>query len=93
MNPWAILTLAISVSLPIGASAQVDNYAPYHTLLSKECRSKHLEWLSPADLNDMIIIDFEGSLSKNTKMKLDRANDEKTACANVMMGASIPIIV
>lgn len=36
----------------------------------------------------MIITDFEGSLPKNTKNKIDRANDEKTACANVQMGAT-----
>jgi len=88
MRLGATLLLAISVSLPIGASAQVDNYTRYHELLAKECGAKHLEWLSAADLNDMIIIDFEGSLSKNRKMKLDRANDEKTACANVTMGAT-----
>jgi hypothetical protein len=88
MKLWIKLPLAISISLPIGASAQIDNYTPYHELLAKLCPAKHLEWVSPGQLNDLIMIDFEGSLTKTIKAKIDRANDEKVACANVIAGAT-----
>lgn len=82
------LTLVLIFGGSIAASAQSQNYAPYNNLLAKECGAKHLAWISPADLNDMIIIDFEGALPKAMKTKLERANDEKVACANVTMGAT-----
>jgi hypothetical protein len=83
----ATLSLALFVSLPTGVSAQVDNYTPYHELLAKYCGPKHLEWISPGALND-IIDDFATSLPKKLRTKLDRANDQKIACANVIVGAT-----
>lgn len=85
MRLQATLLLAISVSLPIGASAQVDNYTPYHELLAKECRAKHLEWVSPGDL-DLLITDFHDALPEAQRINLDRANDANTACALVVAG-------
>jgi hypothetical protein len=81
------IPLVLLVSLPVSASGQVDNYTPYHVLLAKECGAKHLEWISPGQLND-VILDFEGALPKSAKAKLDRANNEKIVCANVEMGAT-----
>ncbi|SRR5579883_247469 len=83
-----LTALLLIFGFPLAAFGQSQNYAPYTDLLAKECGTKHLEWISPADLNDMIIIDFEGTLPKNLKRKLDAANDEKTACANVIAGAT-----
>jgi hypothetical protein len=83
----ATLLLAISVSLPIGASAQVDNYTPYHELLAKECGAKHLEWVSPAGL-DLLITNFHDALPEAQQSNLDRANDADTACAKVMAGVT-----
>jgi hypothetical protein len=65
------------------ASAQIDNYTLYNGLLAQECRASHLEWLSPAQLNDLIEIDFEGSLPKAEKAKLQRADNQKAMCATV----------
>jgi hypothetical protein len=87
-NKKTVLLSAMLSSLPVYGAAQIDNYQPYHILLARECPANHLEWLSPADLNDMIVIDFKGSLAPSQKATLDRANDEKLACANVTMGAT-----
>ncbi len=85
MTRWSLSPLAILTCLPINASAQVDNYRPYHWLSAKECGAKHLEWLSPADLDERIE-GFDETLTENTKANLDKASDEKTACANLSMG-------
>ena len=85
MRLRAALLLAISINLPIGASAQVDKYTPYHELLAKECGAKHLEWVSPADL-DLLITNFHDALPKAQQSNLDRANNAATACAQVIAG-------
>jgi len=82
-----LLSVMLS-SLSVCATAQIDNYQRYHNLLAQKCPAVHLEWLSPADLNDMIVIDFKGSLNALQRTMLDIANDEKIACANVTMGAT-----
>jgi hypothetical protein len=79
------LALLAAVLCPLSTDAQVDNYKPYHFLLARECPSKHLEWISPADLGELID-NFHESLLASQKEKLDLANDEKTSCAKVMMG-------
>lgn len=77
----------ILMSVPVAATAQIDDYSPYHALLAKQCGPKHLEWVSPADLDDLIG-DFHDSLSPALQAKLDKANDDKVACKNVVMGAT-----
>ena len=83
-GPIALLTL-LSLGLP--ASAQVDNYTPYHQLLARACKARHLEWISPGDLGDLIE-DFEASLAPAARAGLEKANEEKVACRNVVMGAT-----
>ena len=88
MNRMITLTAAIWMGSTVGLAAQIDNYTPYHVLLAKDCNSKHLEWLSPAELNDLIVQDFRGQLSSREKAAVDRFNNEKIECADVTMGAT-----
>ncbi len=87
MKKLAILLPVILLSAPMDATAQIDNYTPYHVLLAKQCGPKHLEWLSPADLGDLIG-DFHDSLRPAQQVRLDKANDYKAACKDVVMGAT-----
>ncbi len=87
MIKLATLLLVILVSLPVGATAQIDNYTPYHALLAKQCSARHLEWVSPGDLNELIA-EFHRSLRPAQQRRLDAVNEEKTACADVTMGAT-----
>ena len=77
--------LALSVGLPTAAAAQIDNYTPYHELLARECRARHLEWLSPAAL-EWVITKFDAALPKSAKTELNSVNDEKTVCSDVSEG-------
>jgi len=83
-RPVVLLTVALS-AFPLSAMAQIDNYKPYHMLLARNCPSKRLELVSPADLN-VLIDDFHDSLPANEKNRMDRANDTKKVCAKVIAG-------
>ena len=87
MKSLIALLSAVLLGLPVAATAQIDNYTPYHLLLARQCGERHLEWISPADLSDLID-DFHASLRPARRTGLDGANDEKTACKNVIMGAT-----
>lgn len=63
----AVLLSGMLSCLTLCASAQFDNYQLYHILLTPECPAKHLAWLSPANLNDIIIIDFKEALTAPQK--------------------------
>jgi hypothetical protein len=82
---WA---LAIAFALiPVMADGQIDNYEPYHALLAKQCPAKHLEWLSPGELDDLIEVNFHDALPGSLQSKLDAADrTEKEACANNVAG-------
>jgi hypothetical protein len=93
MRLFAILCL-IAVSLtapaaladtPAGANAI---YRPYNVLLQKTCPDKRLYYLSPADLNDRLGLDFPATLTQSERGRLMRANDEKRRCANSIAGAN-----
>jgi hypothetical protein len=62
-------------------------HKPYDELLGRYCPTKHLDMLSPADLND-VIDSFRDSLSSSQKVTLDRIADPKTACSTTIAGAS-----
>jgi hypothetical protein len=67
--------------------APPDPLAPYHTLLAKMCAAKHLEWLSPGELDDLIEVNFHDALPGALQSKLDEADGrEKAACANTVGG-------
>ncbi len=69
--------------------APPDPQAPYHTLLAKMCAAKHLEWLSPGELDDLIEVNFHDALPGALQSKLDEADDrEKAQCANTVGGLS-----
>ena len=84
IRPRLLLAITL-IALPVGANAQIDNYRPYHALLARQCSARHLEWLSAADLDEQMEA-FHDSLRQSAQQKLDRANDQKTACAHVIAG-------
>jgi hypothetical protein len=83
------LALALVSVLAVSAKAETyeDSIKPYNALLQRECPDKHLEWLSPADLNE-VIDPFRESLAPDQRAKLDRVADTKTACAQNIAGTS-----
>ena len=64
-----------------------DGYQNYRTLLGKMCAVKHLEMLSPGELDDLIEVNFHDALAPALQTKLDEADrTEKAACAKLTMG-------
>lgn len=70
-------------------AAPPDPLLPYHTLIAKMCAPKHLEWLSPGELDDLIEVNFHDRLPAALQSKLDEADArEKAQCANTVGGLS-----
>ena len=60
------------ILLPLVANAQTSSYfKSYSSLLGRYCPAKHLEWISPADLNDGLDT-FVESLTLSQKDKFQR---------------------
>jgi hypothetical protein len=78
-------------SLSSAAVAQPD--APmsaqqaYRTQLAAQCPAKHLDWVSPADLFDLLE-DYSGNLPQKIRHDMTRA--EARRCAGSPGGASCP---
>lgn len=84
---WIWMLAAMLVLVPVMANGQADDYAPYRTLLAKECPAQHLEWLSPGELDDLIEVNFHDALPGSLQTRLDAADKtEKSACANAVAG-------
>ena len=67
--------------------APPDPLAAYHAQLAKICAPKHLEWLSPGELDDLIEVNFHDTLSLSLQTRLDAADkNERAACANTVGG-------
>ena len=62
-------------------------HKPYDALLGRYCPTKHLDMLSPADLND-VIDPFRNSISPSQRVQLDRIADPKSACSKTIAGVS-----
>src|SRR5581483_340525 len=72
---------------PPAAPQPVDAYQSYRGLLLKMCPLKHLELLSPGELDDLIEVNFHDALAPALQTKLDAADKtEKAACANAVAG-------
>ena len=81
-----VLSLALAL-VPAMARAQADDYAAYRALLAKECPARHLEWLSPGELDDLIEVNFHDALPGALQARLDGADrTERAACAHAMGG-------
>ena len=86
MRALRLVSVIIIALVPLTALGQSGNPAsddPYRALLGKTCPDKHLEWLSPGELDDLIEVNFHDSLTSALQTKLDAADEtEKAACAN-----------
>ena len=87
MTLWRGMLAAMAALAPVAAGGQVDDFAPYRALVAKQCPAKHLEWLSPGELDDLIEVNFHDALPPALQTKLDAADKtEKAACANATGG-------
>jgi hypothetical protein len=65
----------------------LDAYQSYRAMLLKMCPLKHLELLSPGELDDLIEVNFHDALPGALQTRLDAADTaEKAACAHATMG-------
>ena len=72
---------------PPSGQTPADAYQTYRAMLGKVCPLKHLELLSPGELDDLIEVNFHDALPRAMQTKLDAADTaEKAACANATMG-------
>ncbi len=83
-----ILVFTVVVAV-LAVSAHAADYEtitkPYHDALRHRCPEKHLDLLSPADLND-VIESLRDSLPPARRGRLDRTADMKRACAHTIAG-------
>ncbi|HXR94771.1 MAG TPA: hypothetical protein VN718_02770 [Rhizomicrobium sp.] len=64
-----------------------DGYQLYRGLLGKMCPDRHLEMLSPGELDDLIEVNFHDRLAPALQTKLETADaEEKHACDHLTMG-------
>ena len=86
---FCCLGLALLSLSAVAARAETyeQSIKPYNALLHRYCPAKHLEWLSPADLND-VIDPFRQSFVPGQRANLDRVADPKAACAHSIVGVS-----
>ena len=86
----ALISVAVGGQAPVqppAGQAPADAYQTYRTMLGKVCPLKHLELLSPGELDDLIEVNFHDALPRAMQTKLDAADtNEKAACANATMG-------
>jgi len=83
--------LCVLVALPALAEPPAGAftvYRPYNALLQQTCPQKRLYYLSPADLNDLLVQDFPAILKPREKGRLMHANDERISCAKNIAGAN-----
>ena len=74
-------------SPPLPVQQPLDAYQSYRAMLLKMCPVKHLELLSPGELDDLIEVNFHDALTGAIQTKLDAADKtERAACANATMG-------
>jgi hypothetical protein len=72
---------------PSQVQQPLDAYQSYRAMLLKMCPVKHLELLSPGELDDLIEVNFHDALPGALQSRLDAADKtEKAACANATMG-------
>jgi len=96
MKALYFICLLVLMSVALGGQAPVqspagqtpaDGYQNYRAMLGKMCPLKHLELLSPGELDDLIEVNFHDALPRAMQTKLDAADTtEKAACANATMG-------
>ncbi|KQO07144.1 hypothetical protein [Sphingomonas sp. Leaf242] len=96
MTPSSLPALAIQVVRIVAAAAACtllafagtaadDPWRPYRVAIGRQCPAKHLEWLSPADLRD-VIETYEASAAPRTHAAMSVA--EAGRCATTMAGAT-----
>lgn len=81
---WLLLTLA-AYPAPLTPSEKV--HKPLNALLQRDCPTKHLDFLSPADFNDAVD-PFRNALSSAGRRQLDQTADPAKACAGTAAGPS-----
>jgi hypothetical protein len=96
MTPSSLPALAIQVVRIVAAAAACtllafagtaadDPWRAYRVEIGRQCPAKHLEWLSPADLRD-VIETYEASAAPRTHAAMSVA--EASRCATTMAGAT-----
>lgn len=80
-----VAAAAASTLLAFAGTAADDSWRPYHVEIGRQCPAKHLEWLSPADLRD-VIETYEESAAPRTHAAMSVA--EAGRCATTMAGAT-----
>ena len=86
MRLGLVLVAAMSLS-DAAVAAPVDGRRQLEGELAHLCPARHLDELKPAELNGAIE-SFRDGLSPRRRARLERANDEDRACADVIAGAS-----
>jgi hypothetical protein len=80
------VTMLVSGVAQAGTPAR-EGFRQLDAELVQRCPAKHLELLSPASLNGAIET-FRDDLPRAAHARLERANDEKRACAETVAGVS-----
>ncbi|KQS49243.1 hypothetical protein [Sphingomonas sp. Leaf198] len=81
-----IVATAAAYALPaFTGTAADDPWRPYRIEIGRQCPAKHLEWLSPADLRD-VLETYEASAAPGTLAAMSVA--EAGRCATTMAGAT-----
>lgn len=87
-TPWIarVVATAAVCALPAFARTTADDpWRPYRVEIGRQCPAKHLEWLSPADLRD-VLETYEASVSPGTHAAMSVA--EAGRCATTIAGAT-----
>ena len=80
-------TLLALFTISARAETYEESIKPYDALLHRYCPDKHLEWLAPADLNE-VVDPFRESFASDQRAKLDRVAAPEAACAQTVAGVS-----
>lgn len=81
-----IVAAAAACTLPAFAGTAADDpWQPYRIEIGRQCPAKHLEWLSPADLRD-VLETYEASAAPRTHATMSVA--EVGRCATTIAGAT-----
>ncbi|TCP71391.1 hypothetical protein C8J43_102470 [Sphingomonas sp. PP-CE-1G-424] len=80
-----VATAAVCALLAFAGTAADDPWRPYRIEIGRQCPAKHLEWLSPADLRD-VLETYEASAAPRTHAAMSVA--EAGRCATTMAGAT-----
>ena len=76
-----MMSVAVLALIPAAAGGQSDTPGDFRTFLSKQCPTRHLEWLSEGEIDDLIEVNFHDALPPPLQSKLDAADRNEKVLA------------